>query len=329
MGYYDAHYHSANGKIYATLENYILKCNGTTGAIEASSQVCAPCLGPMRITGDASTLYVSARLDYSRNKTSGVTLPTTNKQIFNVDPTTLVATNVLKVDDAIQDYFGGNTDISYPHWGPCAMKLLNGYMYFVYVGANGGYMLCRVSLTNPTIDREIAPGFQPGAAYQYAEGFDMATIGGTDYYWIPGADSSQLWYGNIVPLNPFTVFVNIDAPVVAGQYPTSCVYVPSSGLVYGVCGTDTMFRYNSATTTLSTLDLGIVITGGAPARIRLSPLDGKLYIPCQIEDKIIVWDTSIEDGIAKVGFASPIDVVFTGSKAFAVQSGTVPLREII
>lgn len=328
MGYYDAHYHAANGKIYATLENYIVRCNGTTGLKETSAKICSPCLGPMRITGDATTLYVSARLDYSRNKTSGVALPTTNKQIFNVDPTTLVASNVLKVDDTIQTYFGGTTDPSYPHWGPGAMKLLNGYMYFLYVGANGGYMLCRVSLTNPVADNEIVPAFQPGAAYQYGEGFDMASIAGTDYYWIPGADSSQLWYGNVVPAHPLTVFVNIHAPIVAGQYPTSCVYVPASGLVYGVCGSDIMFRYNSTTNVLTTLDLATVITGGKPARIRLSPLDGKLYIPCQIEDTIIIWDRTTETGMGKTGFNSPIDVVFTGAKTFAVQTGVMPLKEI-
>lgn len=328
MGYHDAYYHAANGKIYATLDNYVVKCNATTGAKEASAKVCAPSLGTMRITGDATTIYVSSRLDYSLNKTAGGTLPATSKQIFNVDPTTLVATNVLKVDDTIQTYFAGSVDVSYPHWGPGAMKVLNGYLYFVYVGANGGYAFCRVSLTNPTTDNEIVPGFQPGAAKQYAEGFDMASILGTDYFWIPSADTSQITYGNVVPAHPLTVFVTIHAPVVAGQYPTSCVYVPASGLVYGVCGTDTLFRYNSTTNILTALDLGTVITGGMPCRIRVSPLDGKLYIPCQIEDQIIVWDTSTETGIVKTGFDSPIDVVFTASKSFAVQSGVTPLKEI-
>lgn len=328
MGYYDAYYHAATGKIYATMENYVVKCNATTGVRESSLMVCAPMFGPMRITGDSTMLYVSSYLDYSLNRDSVLPYPTSNKQIWNVDPSTLAASNVLMVDDRVQADMAGTLDNDYPHYGPTVMKVLNGYMYFVYITASGGWAMWRVSITNPAGDYEIDNGFSPSRQYQFPEQFDMATIGGTDYLWIPDAYGNSVWSGHVDPLGAFSVFTKDHGPALGANKTTACAYVPSKDRVYFVCGSDILIRYDYTLNVVDPLDLGTVITGGKPARIRLSPLDGKLYIPCQIEDTIIVWDTATESGIAKTGFDSPIDVVFTASKAFAVQSGITPLKEI-
>ena len=324
MPLHEAHYLALTGKIYGVVENYIVQFDASTGAMDNSAKICAPAYGPMRITGDATTLYVSCMNDYSRNLESGVVLATTNKQIWNVNPTTLAATNVLLLDDVIQTSFGGSTEFSYPHWGPGAMKVVSGYIYFVYVGTNGGYSLYRINLTN-TADYEILPLVSSaGSGHQYPEHFD---IDGVNVY-LPSAEGLELLCMHIDALNPFTVFVLDSSPNTTPFFPVACVYVGSTDCVYLVSGTDTLHRYDVAGTAMTTPSLATVFAGVSPARIRLSPLDGKLYIPCQSDDIIIIWDPATDTGTYKDGFNSPVDVVFTGSKSWAVQSAVTSLMEI-
>lgn len=332
MPLYEAVYIAApTDKIYGVMENHILKFNASTGAKEGSAVVAAPMLGPMRICTDGTSLYVSSWLDRTQNNHGGASpLPTNQKQIWTVNASTLAVTCPLNIDGLWQTYWNGDPDDSWAITaGPGAMKVLNGYIYYAYNSLmDGGARLARMNVANRLDNEMVGSGGEAYGDYQYPEVFDMWSSLGVDYFAYPVANDSSIDYGYIDALYPATLFHRTHAPSTGAYAPTACVYVASKGAVYIVSGSDIMHRYNIGPATVTPLDLGSVVTGAMPTRLRLSPLDGLLYIPSQFLDQIIVWNTATESGIVKTGFDSPIDVVFTATKAFAVQTGIMSLKEI-
>lgn len=66
-----------------------------------------------------------------------------------------------------------------------------------------------------------------------------------------------------------------------------------------------------------------------PIRIRYRSSDGKLYIPTWEADSVVILDPTTDTvSDIKTGFSSPCDVVFTGSKAFAIQQSSLGIKEI-
>lgn len=323
MPFHEAVYLASTDKVYAVMENYIVKCNSSTGLMEATAKICAPCYGPMRISGAASTLYVASHNDYSLN--TWFNLRSSNKQIWNVDATTLGVTNFCLLDETLQAnlWAGNSIPYNYFSWGPTCMVVSGGYMYFVDTQDGGGMQMMRVNLTNQA-DNDYTTFNGPQHPYQNPEIF---YINGLDTF---HADANQLevehWtIDNALP-NPWVVDAGSDC---APEYPVATVYVPSVGKAYSVAGTESLWRHDAYPGVATQLLLGPVSANVAPMRLRLSPLDGKLYIPCQNQDVVIVWDTATETGIEKTGFDSPVDIVFTGTKSWAVQTGINGLKEII
>lgn len=63
-----------------------------------------------------------------------------------------------------------------------------------------------------------------------------------------------------------------------------------------------------------------------------NPFFGKLLIAGRADDTVLVWNTAtnnVADMVVKTGFTSPIDIVLTPTKAFAVQDSPVGLKEIV
>lgn len=62
-----------------------------------------------------------------------------------------------------------------------------------------------------------------------------------------------------------------------------------------------------------------------------NPYYGKVLIPAWKDDTVLVWDSATDlvgNMVVKSGFTAPIDVVYTPTKAFAVQNSPVGLLEI-
>ena len=78
------------------------------------------------------------------------------------------------------------------------------------------------------------------------------------------------------------------------------------------------------------LFIGLGDSDAIPYRLRFNPVDNLIYVPTFKSDKVIRVDPStltVKDTFT--GFDSPHDVVFTPSRAFAVQYGGVGLKEIV
>ncbi len=94
--------------------------------------------------------------------------------------------------------------------------------------------------------------------------------------------------------------------------------------------TRTLIKANPASPSnanVSTIDLGN--DNFRPLHARYNSVDELLYIPGGKSDSVAVLDPADDSLSIVTGFDSPLDVVFTDSKAFAVQSGLVGLKEIV
>ncbi len=116
--------------------------------------------------------------------------------------------------------------------------------------------------------------------------------------------------------------------------PMAVEYCAADSLVYAVCGGQYVVRVDAwAGNSYTKFNLSALVTSGCdPFHIRYRASDQCLYIPCQGNDTVLVWnpvaDPAMGAVVQKTGFSGPIDVVFTASKAFAVQTGTQSLKEI-
>lgn len=312
MPLHEAIYLASADKIYGVSENYVMRFNPDTGVKEAEAKVCAPCYGPMRITGSGTDILVSSQRDYSLNTSTD--LPS-NRRIWNIDPTTLAATDVLGVDIQSRAVFGGFLPYELPHIGPHSVRIHGGYAYYQFTYPNKTYYH-RVKLDGTDYSYYLTYLFDD----KLPEVFDI----GDSKLWIPDPYEQEAEVWTTTPWGGDSYCGS------TGQRPVGIAYSSSNGKTYGVTGGQYLVRYDSYTAPRSSTNLNLwaVYADVRPMRIRESPLDGNLYIPCQNEDVVIVWDTGSENGTYVEGFASPIDVVFTDTKAWAVQSSGVSLLEI-
>lgn len=76
------------------------------------------------------------------------------------------------------------------------------------------------------------------------------------------------------------------------------------------------------------IDTGL--TGALPFNIRYRSSNDRIYVPTWEDNSVVIIDPSSDTvETIKTGFDSPFDVVFTASKAFAVQHGSEGLKEIV
>lgn len=85
--------------------------------------------------------------------------------------------------------------------------------------------------------------------------------------------------------------------------------------------------YDTAGNFISQIDTGR--TGFNGVSIRLNPNNGLLYIAGGQDNTVYTMTTGGTLSTVKSGFDLPWDFVFAGAKTFAVQQGTVGLREVI
>lgn len=307
----EAFYLSSTDKIYGVMSNYVLKFNATTGVKEASARVCAPMLGPMRIIGRGSSLYVASMFDMTVTPNG----QPSNRTIWTVDPNTLAATNTLGTNALVVAQNG-----KAPVWsGPNAMFFIGDVLYWQESAITGLASYMFIDVTNPTTH-------------------DVLSWNGTSGSWTPETwcyDGSTY----IVACDPAQQQVEIYLPTLApgansgfsSTAPDSAVAVAwasNVGFAYAVCGNESLYRLLTYTPThTSTLhNLGVIAPNCAPTRIRY--INGLLYLPCQKTDVIIIWNPVTDTGIVKSGFESPIDVIWTGTKLWAVQTSIQSLKEI-
>lgn len=314
-----ATYHSGLHKIFGIYGPQVMRFNADTGALEARSNVVT---GPCDTT--CSIVYHSASGDLFVSTWNSLANQDENaahpqSDIFPVDPSTLAVGAGLGFTTIYQD--SGNN-----RWQTGARMLFDfgePELYFIGVlgNSNNETWLGRIDPSSPVS--------QPRTLSNTEFWSEQAAVGGGFCYMcrpvIP-----ELRRGNM------DLSLDNSLSLVAQQgivEPISIEHASVNGKQYVVGGNQWLLRVDSWGPDAHTvLNLDLVNAGSEPMRIRYRSSDSRLYIPCQTTDGIILWeptnDASPSTSWWRGGFNSPIDVVFTNSKAFAVQNGPVSLKEI-
>lgn len=167
---------------------------------------------------------------------------------------------------------------------------------------------------------------------------DVNGTPGVNCFWLD-ATANELWCGNDMGLQNATLgtgFFEVPAFIsfTNGWYSGAVYgadYVPSNDLFYMATASNII-----ATCPKSSPSNGSVSTftisqrpDMSPRNIRLSPINGHLYIPTMRDNCVIELDPS-SNTVVNVfnNFDCPWDIVFTDAKVFAIQLGKIGLKEV-
>lgn len=305
------------GKIYATSENFIIRFDGTTGTRELMSAVAAPMFGPMTLCQAGGKICVAA---WNSPSESSVSADHVMPDIYIVNPATLATEGKLGIWGIVNPGFQNYGD------GPVAIVALNNKCYYAFAF---GFQSYSAYWINPLNVADRTPAFGEVLAQDTSWLMQMSTDG-TNLYTVdsmlPGCVrySADFVQDDSSDLNPLT-----DTWRLIG-----CEYCGSNGKVYAWGHENDLWRFdafNNAQGDSAYINLSAFTPGGQsayPIHVRYCAIDGKLYIPDQRLNGIIIYDPSGPSGTFQAGFDSPVDVVFSGAKKWAVQSGATALREI-
>ena len=318
---------SGINKIIGVRGRWIYKFNSDTGELEASGRWCTGANGVASMAAIGSTLYVSGYATSIRRVTGN--FPYTSDALEVVRFNTSSMETDLVISD-ISNYAGFNYN---PNTNPGFRDMISVDNYLVFT------TYADIVSVDPTDVAGTWDGFSN--FQQYTSFSDISHNASLDLICQTRANNQELyWY---------------DSSDIAGGSTNASAYSdphPTDSSSFCACGT-TMSSANSCgysvegrgnfikhdlsqfgTGLIPTRRLSILDTDATPVRIKCSPLNGKIYVPCGRTDTVYVFDpvayaSDETPGTPLTGFDDPIDVVFTGSKAFAVQNGRVGLKEIV
>jgi hypothetical protein len=128
----------------------------------------------------------------------------------------------------------------------------------------------------------------------------------------------------------FQLVRNWDYPLVNNQFnPYGICYCPSQNRLYMTNRGPSLIPFDVGTSLfMASVSMG---DGNAlPYRVRYNPNDGLVYVPTLRSNNVVIVDPDSNAVVAiKSGFDSPLDVVFTPTRKFAVQQGSAGLKEIV
>lgn len=300
-----------NDKVYGMMGPYILRFAGDTGALEASARVAAPMLGDCRITELGGVIYVST---WNNPAVPGFNFTGSivgQNGIYPVDATTLAAGAMIDLNQIYAISSPGSNPLIQ---GPRFMLGHGAYLY-VTIFTPSGVQTIRINPLN-VADRSTLTAL-PGTTFSATQQFAIDTAGSKIY--VPLRDDIQ--QENLDGTGNNTVDTGTDMNI-------AVAFDPASTSTYSVSGSATLNKIVWGPDTVSTFNLAALQAGVLPFRIKYNAGDGLIYIPCQSQDCVIVWNPATDTGTVQSEFTSPIDCVFTSTKKWAVCNGITPLQEI-
>ena len=313
---------SAN-KIFGTRENFILRFNASTGEFEtavklAVSGVGISAYGPMSIAGAGSALYVSVNNSPS-DPTNDPGEGNLNADVFPVDPTTLAGSAALGTSDFFD--YGTNNYLS----GPTSLLMINGSVFGAWLHLAVGRWeagLFRVDPANPADHSDILYM----SAYQIQNALTQFATD-NQYVYYPDALAPGISIGDISTLEIIDSWTTADYyPVVGVEY----ALIGETKTVFGFGKDNYLYKGVVGNPSLTKITLSDYTDGTQIQPIHGRYKSGILYLPCQRTGIVLKYDVGTPANSTYVtGFDCPHDIVFAGSKVWAVQTGLVGLKEVV
>lgn len=310
-------YDSGRDVIFAVRGGYVYKLNATSGVKISSARVACPDFDDAYICLDPVTdhLFVTSWMTFA-DQNENVTASRFVKKLVKVQPDTLAVVSTTN----LPTLFFNNLDLF--ESGPRQLIALNNLLYGVYFDASA-----TTDGTIWTFD-PAAPGWNASNSFN---------TGGTYYRtFVYDPDLSLLWVPDIFGATSYDLALNAAATVnfSANRVARAVAYRSTGAKLYF-----TMTK-QGATTPRHVLVIdtagageGLIDTGRAnalPFNIRYRASTDRIYVPTWQDDTVVIIDPTTDTvESVKTGFDSPFDVVFTGSKAWAVQHGNIGLKEIV
>jgi len=308
-------YEPGRDKIFGVRSGYIFQFNASTGAVENCARFAAPAYGDSFIaynSGD-DRLYCTNWFNYSNQ----AKFPDwQEKFLYKIDADTLAVISSHQFDSS----FWGGSGIF--REGPRQLFAAAGKVYGVF--HRGSVPFSYVYEFDPGTGLFNIGGTENTGDYCRS---DLVYDAVLDAFWAANAsDGAQRW-----DRASFTQTISIN--LTAFDQPRGLAYRdPYMYFVMSEFGTILPQHIRKKriddTGAITTIDTGR--PNAVPFNIKYRASNDRLYVPATLDDTVIIIDpgTDIVESV-KTGFDSPWDVVFTATKAWAVQHGPVGLKEIV
>jgi YVTN family beta-propeller protein len=321
-------YSATADKIFGTRGGWIHTFNAGTGALESSLRIAPNVRGDTCVGELGGYLYVGTReatrvMDHSANQS--VTPYKQGMDIYRIDPVTMAVTplNMWLLPSTVTAWYWINDGHYFHGWqtiindGTKLIALWSGQ-------AGGGYGSGRWYTLFRFDPFDIAATIVNRSLNDDSSQMDLAYDSATGNVWYAANEWAGVSYRNVD--TSATDYVDTWNAAL----PCGVAWCPVNNHVYAVQQGPVLLKTNVAKIAANTWDWVNTGVGDAtPIHIRYRATDGQLYIPNWQDNTVTVLDPATDTVSAvKAGFSSPIDVVFTPTKAFAVQDSTVGLLEI-
>lgn len=323
MPLHSAVYDPTRGKIFAVRGGRVFKFNETTLAKENEVQYAGPTLSDSYIAYDSGRdkLWVTYSPSFKERPTD--TSPTNDEYIYKLNVDTLaieqtigIGANLLSAspfdeqdcNNVIRNLIVNGVQLAFVHHEPNT--------------ANGVYSI----VFNPdTLPNNLFTRSWGGARWGFIQLFPSST----DYCFA----SDNNYVEGVQRRTNANVFVSESGgyPVPFSSANTKRIYGFAHGVVnaffYCANRSNLILKLPDSTTTNGTaIDLGAVVDVW---NIRRNPNNGLLYAPDFGGNQVAVINPADDSFVLKSGFDAPWDVVFTSSKAVAIQHSAEGLKEIV
>jgi len=324
MPLHSAVYDPTRGKIFAVRGGRVFKFNETTLAKENEVQFAGPTLSDSYICYDAGRdkLWVT----YSPggfNARPGSTAPTNDEYIYKLNADNL----------GIEQTIGIGADNAGAGAGD-EQACNNVIRHLTSNGIHLGYVTNNPAFNNGTKFIFFDPDSLPGITFSESNatarwGFISVYPSSTDWLYV----DDDSYNDGVTRVTNANVFVENGGgyPVVGSNVNTKRIYgfayVAANNSHYCANRSNLILKLDASAAIVGTaIDLGPVVDVW---NIRLNPNNGLLYAPDFIGNTVSVIDPADDSFVTKAGFEAPWDVVFTSSKAIAVQHSADGLKEIV
>lgn len=338
-------YNTTDGAIYAVRGGRVFKIDAATGNIVTSKDY-----NPRLLSG-ASIAYASANNtlwaggwnDQTSNQTVGNAIPSSSyfcpRSLHKIDPTSLNVIQNFDLDSFFPSALIPNLWDSkqYIQAGIRDMRSVGNRIFASIDAADGGFvnvsnfqlMVDPTNVATYTLNNQGATAGQPAVISQ-----NEVWVPDTSFPGIQQVDTS----GSFTPAGSFlSTWNGGPAPSTANTwFPIAVEWSPEAGALFttsqdvGSPG-DGSWIYRCSTAPAEVLRFNIGRTAFNGIRLRRCPIGpnvGKLYA-AGFGDNTVCVITPTNAFTIKTGFDLPIDFVFTPSKVWAVQQGSIPLKEVV
>jgi hypothetical protein len=311
--------------IWAVRGGYIYKFTSSGTLVTSKRYTNGPSFGEASIAYDAvgDMLYAAF---WNEGMNIGTGYPTNDaKGIWSINPSTLASSftdiNPIITAGLLFGPLAANQTFSGPHQIICVAGKLLGTASWMSI-SSPRLITFRLNIPALTLDARNQQGSSRDSWYDVCWDTNLSTM------WFTGSEFDGLISDDFVGGDPSTVSLGTaEGPVGICQTSASPFWL------YATTRSKTLVKFQSLDSgSFSLFDMSSgypAIATCKPYRCRFNTADGLIYMPDPVTNSVIIWNPAT-DAVSeiKTGFDTPFDVVFTATKKFAVQQGSIGLKEI-